>query len=333
VATKPPINTFLPPLPVRPLSDLREETRWFRAFLTKGLGEAAFRRADTKLAEALAMLNELDDAVRHGRPPGPALRDPGRFSDALSCARLIRALRTASDAKVQNFDKKIWRAFLGDFVLRGRARVPEEPTSRDARANTVWEIYVAAIAALIDPSAELRDRPDVSVKIRDDLWGIECKVMYSANPSENLSDLAHAAEVIQRSDVHRGLIAVNLSPRIQGAQYEASLRSPDRGGPFPSAATVIDDLVRQTQAVFAAIENQPGFPDRLDRDRRTGAPRTKTRLITYHADCIARVGNTVSVVTAQFWSVYQRPSSSFTGPKDAEDDRMINRYHAAVGTL
>ena len=303
--------------------------RWLRELLaSKGVkiagGSAMDRalRAMTRTAEAV-----LSPPVAYGAEKLALLLhdETGRTNlerfilDGVAGAHLARSIRNALEINPAVFDGK-WNLFSGPDVLLARH------IGRTSERDLMWELYLAALCLRAADDVRISDNgnPDVGFRVRDVRWGIEGKVPNSRRRDRQIDCVKEAIKQLEKSDIDRGFVAVNLTSVVDHARFGQSVRA--FGETLFSEAEIMADLQRQVTAIVEPF-SQAHFHG-------WARPYQKARAIFFEAQTICFAGKTLSLTSYHLWFDLHKPDRAelkdqLTWPHPP-DQAMANRFQKAV---
>ena len=304
-------------LPIR-----SDDVLWFgKALTANGVDLRA------RVTPPIAAARDLGIAVHLARliaghelvPAGVHLevRLPGTLDLGVAAAicSLIRTLRRTELGCPRLFEA-CWPAILSGAPLA-------VPQRRTADRDHVWEFLNAATYSTFaaDVDVNLTGRGvDVVGRVRDVLWGIECKALYSAQAPRRVDRIIEGVKQVESDPaVDRGVVAVNVTNCLDHEPFRQSL-----AGHTPVFAATGD----AREALAAAVRSVARqtctrqLQQRLARDKK-GRPRLKCRALIFLGQTVALADHRVNVFTAQI-SVLRKPA-------EASDREFVNSY--ATGWL
>ena len=264
------------------LLEIDADVAWFRELLNKkGIKIATASVLDRDLTAAQTLAPILRGEVELICTDEEFLE---RVRAAHAVLQLVVALRSTIDVTEPSLEP-FWDSFKGTDVSLVR------PSPNSKRRNTVWEIFVTAIAAAIAPDAAMTEPPDVTFSFRGEMWGAACKVLYSPSTDKHVAEIVDGVKQIERSPATHGLVAVNVTYLLDHRRYWQ-----------PSAASLssVVELFASDVGAFAASLNRPDLFRRMTADK-DGGPRNKTRALMLYAQAAVAADNGATLMSTALW--------------------------------
>jgi hypothetical protein len=239
--------------------------------------------------------------------------------DGVAGAHLVRAIRSAVEIAPTVFDGK-WHLFSGPDVLLARH------VKRTSEKDLMWELYLATLCLRAGDDVRISDNgnPDVSFRVRDVRWGIEAKVPNSRRRDRQIEIVKEAIKQLEKSDIDRGFVAVNLTSIVNHSHFRRSVGS--FGEALFTEAEILADLQRQVAEIVEPFTHAQ-FHEWVK-------PYQKARAIAFQAQTICIAGKTLSLTSYDLWFDLHKPNRAelrdlLVWPHPL-DQAMANRFQKAV---
>lgn len=262
--------------------EIDSDVSWFRELLAeKGINVVAASVLDRDLTAAQTLAPILRGEVRLTCTDAEFLE---RVRAAHAVIQIVVALRRTihvTDPSLGPF----WDSFKGTDVSLMR------PSPNSKRRNTVWEIFVTAIAAAIAPDAAMAEPPDLTFSFRGELWGAACKVLYSPSTDKHVAEIVDGVKQIERSPAMHGLVAVNVTNLLDHRRYWQ---------PDASTLSAVADRFASDVGALAESLHRPDLFRRMTADK-DGQPRNKTRALMLYAQAAVSGDNGATLMSTALW--------------------------------
>lgn len=229
--------------------NIGKNAAWFR----KRLAENGIRPPlRSVFGDALAALETIDVIARKATIDKSAEE---QIVDAIAAALLVGAAKCLETRCPRLLEASI-NLFRGSDVLLAR------PGDRNAARDAALEFLWAAIASVGGSAPVLGGsaNPDVRFKIRDQDWGVECKVVYSSTAKRIADEADKKLSQLRDGPATHGLAVVDLTavlehtPRFQLSLDAASGQLHQSLLELKSEILRDGRLLRKLQAIFPKAE-------------------------------------------------------------------------------
>lgn len=223
----------------------------------------------------------------------------------------------------------------GNFSQFSAVRLTATSVEKDAN-NKVFELYIAAILFRIcsnlefdSPARSTGKNPDAIGEFKGRRWGIACKVSHTENPLTFLERVREGVEQIEKSDIDRGVVIVNMKNLVPHDITWPARLDKDSGDwqyvAFPmsdDASMVIDSTYEKLYLSVLEKTNGPqGF------DNIFAGKKTISRVLVLYCtvtSCSPRYGVTIPTIVKKMM-VFGPPLDTLN-PDEREFLELINDY-------
>lgn len=193
--------------------NIGKNATWFRS----RLAAAGVRPpVGSAFGDALHALETIDAIAKRATVDKVA---EDQIVDAIAAALLVGAARCLETRSPHLLNASI-NLFRGTDVLLAR------PGDRNFARDTALEFLWAAIAGVgaSNPVLGGSTNPDVRFRIRDEDWGVECKMVYAPNPTRIADEVDRKLRQLRDGPSAHGLAVVDLTAVIGHApRFQLSL--------------------------------------------------------------------------------------------------------------